>query len=72
MPRFQLPIAIALATSAVASLITLYFTRSKDGKIQLPAMANEQSERDIFDVLRPEDLIDGYPIDEERFWTRVC
>lgn len=72
MPRFQLPIAIALATIAVASLITLYFTRSKDGKIQLPAMANEQSERDIFDVLRPEDLIDGYPIDEERFWTRVC
>ena len=72
MPRFQLPIAIALATSAVASLITFYFTRSKDGKIQLPAMANEQSERDIFDVLRPEDLIDGYPIDEESFWTRVC
>ena len=72
MPRFQLPIAIALVTSVVTSLITFYFTRSKDGKIQLPATVNEQSERDVFDVLRPEDLMDGYPVDEESFWTRVC
>ena len=67
MPRFQLPIAIALVTSVVTSLITFYFTRSKEGKIQLPT-ANEH---DIFDVLKPEDVTDGYPIDEESFWTRV-
>jgi hypothetical protein len=72
MPRFQLPIAIALVTSVVTSLITFYFTRTKEGKIQLPATANEQNEHDIFDVLRPEDVTDGYPIDEEGFWTRLC
>ena len=71
MPRFQLQIAIALVTSVVTSLITFYFTRTKEGKIQLPTTANEQNEHDIFDVLRPEDVTDGYPIDEESFWTRV-
>ena len=71
MPRFQLPIAIALVTSVFTSLITFYFTRTKEGKIQLPT-ANGQNERDIFDVLRPEDVTEGYPIDEESFWTRVC
>ena len=72
MPRFQLPIAIALVTSVVTSLIAFYFTRTKEGKIQLPITVNGQNERDIFDVLRPEDVTDGYPIDEESFWIRVC
>ena len=72
MPRFQLPIAIALVVSVVTSLITFYFTWNKEGKIQLPTTVNGQNERDIFDVLKPEDVIDGYPIDEECFWTRVC
>jgi hypothetical protein len=71
MPRFQLPIAIALVTSVVTSLITFYFTRAKEGKIQLPTTANRKNELDIFDVLRPEDVTDGYPVDEESFWTRV-
>ena len=72
MLRFQLPISIALVASVAASLITFYFTRTKEGKIQLPVSANERNERDIFDVIKPEDATDGYPIDEESFWTRVC
>ena len=72
MPRFQLPIAIVLVISVVTSLITFYFTRTKEGKIQLPTAVDGQNEHDIFDVLRPEDVTDGYPIDEESFWARVC
>ena len=72
MLRFQLPISIALAASVVTSLITFHLTRTKEGKIQLPKTTNEQNERDIFDVIRPEDVTDGNPIDEESFWTRVC
>ena len=72
MLRFQLPISIALVTSVVISLIAFYFTRTKEGKIQLPIEANEQNERDFLDVIRPEDVTDGYPIDEESFWKRVC
>ena len=72
MLRFQLPISIALVTSVVISLIAFYFTRTKEGKMQLPIEANEQNERDFLDVIRPEDVTDGYPIDEESFWKRVC
>ena len=73
MLRFQLPISIVLVTSVVTSLITFYFTRTKEGKIQLPVIpAEDQNERDIFDVIKPEDVTDGYPIDEESFWKRVC
>jgi hypothetical protein len=68
MPRFQLLIAHSLAVSAVISVLIFYFTRTKEGKIQLPApSAVEQSDDEIFD-----NVTDGYPIDEESFWTRVC
>ena len=72
MLRFQLPISIALVTSVVTSLIIFYFTRTKEGKIRLPITPNEQNERDIYDVISPEDVTDGYPIGEESFWTRLC
>ena len=75
MPRFQFPIAIALVFCVVASLLVFYLTRTKEGKIKLPVhtpVVDEQNERDVFDVTRPEDITDGYPIDAESFWTRVC
>ena len=75
MPHYQLPIAVALVVSAVTSLLTFYLTRTREGKIQLPAhtaVEDEQNERDVFDVTRPEDVTDGYPIDAEGFWKRVC
>ena len=73
MPHFQLLISIALVVSVVISVLVFYLTRTKEGKIQLPtAVADELNERDVFDVTRPEDVTDGYPIDEESFWIRVC
>ena len=72
MLRFQLPISIALVASVVTSLITFYFTQTKEGTIQLSITANEKNEHDIFDVIKPEDVTDGYPIEEENFWTIVC
>ena len=74
MLRFQLPISIGLVTSVVTSLIAFKFcfTRTQEGKIQLPTANNEQNERDFLDVIRTEDVTDGYPIDEGSFWKRVC
>ncbi|KAJ3515541.1 hypothetical protein NLJ89_g1687 [Agrocybe chaxingu] len=74
MPRFQLPIAVALSVSAIGSLVALYFTRNVEGKIQLPLHANEDDEHlehDPFDVTTIEDVTDGYPIDGESFWARM-
>lgn len=70
MPRFQLLIAISLVVSAVISVLIFYLTRIKEGKIRLPApSAIEQNEHEVFDN---DTVTDGYPIDEESFWTRVC
>ncbi|KAF8879657.1 ATP-binding cassette transporter [Gymnopilus junonius] len=76
MPRFQLQTAAVLVSSAAASFIFLLLTRSEEGKIQLPSHVNvnedgEYAEHDPFDVTRPEDVIDGYPIEEEAFWRRM-
>ncbi|KAG8216833.1 P-loop containing nucleoside triphosphate hydrolase protein [Butyriboletus roseoflavus] len=70
MPQYQLPIAAILAATGVGSILVLYITRPQQPKIQLPT-SGEQTEsllRDPFDVTCPEDLVDGYPINEVRLW----
>ena len=75
MPPFQLPVAIALAASGLVSLAVFWLMRPKEGKIQLPIVSDDldepYSQKDPFDVTRPEDVVDGEPIDEAGFWARV-
>lgn len=73
MPDYQLPIAGALAVTAVGSLILLLRRPNDEGKIQLPTHGEDDSSllRDPFDVTKPEDVTDGYPIDEEKFWNKA-
>ena len=74
MPRFQLPIAVVLVLSALASIVVFYLTPNDEGKIKLPVHSDEDEERftnDPFDVTTPQDVTDGYPVDPEGFWRRV-
>ncbi|KAJ7826783.1 multidrug resistance-associated ABC transporter [Mycena olivaceomarginata] len=83
MPRFQLEIAVALNVSATVSAVLLYLNRSnaKEGKIRLPLHAGSDAPQiaseemypdgDPFDVTTSEDLLDGYPLQEEKFWTQM-
>lgn len=75
MLRLQLEIAVALAVSAFVSLATLYFSRPRPGKIQLPVHTDDALDatitKDSFDVTTPEDIIDGYSLDEEKFWNQM-
>ncbi|KAF8888549.1 multidrug resistance-associated ABC transporter [Infundibulicybe gibba] len=76
MPRYQLPIAIALVGLSIGSLITFYFTQPNHGKIRLPLHLDDTASEslpatDPFDVTTPEDIIDGYPIEAEKFWARM-
>ncbi|KAJ7108814.1 multidrug resistance-associated ABC transporter [Mycena epipterygia] len=75
MSRYQLEIAIALNASAVCSAVLFYLNRTTEGKIQLPVHADRTDEiypdGDPFDVMTPEDLLDGYPLDEAKFWARM-
>lgn len=75
MIRFQLDIAVVLAASVLGSVIVSYWTRTQEGKIQLPIHVDESlgssDGRDPLDVTTPDDIIDGYPIDEEQFWREA-
>ncbi|KAJ2928533.1 hypothetical protein H1R20_g8544, partial [Candolleomyces eurysporus] len=78
MPRFQFEIAITLAASVVASILAFYWAKQKrEGKIQLPTHNDEEldgdhySKHDPLEVTTPEDVIDGYPLEEEAFWRRM-
>ncbi|EGO03880.1 hypothetical protein SERLA73DRAFT_84054 [Serpula lacrymans var. lacrymans S7.3] len=73
MLQYQLPVAVALASTAVGSFIVfLYLAYPREGKIQLPIHGEETEQTiDPFDVTKPEDVIEGYPIDEDAFWIRM-
>jgi hypothetical protein len=78
MPRFEFEISVALLVSVVLSGIVLWVTREKEGKVQLPTHVGEEplgdgflGGGDPFDVTKPEDLLDGFPVNEEQFWKRV-
>lgn len=72
MPQFVLAVAITLAIAVVASFGSFYLYGVRDGKIQLAVHSEDSTESDPFDVVQPIDLLDGFPIDELPFWTRVC
>jgi hypothetical protein len=75
MLRYQLEVVIALNVSAALSALFLYLTRPKEGNIQLPVHARDTAETysdgDPFDVTTAEDVLEGYPLDEEQFWAKV-
>lgn len=71
MPQYQLPIAVALGACAVFSAGLLALAKPADGKVELPEIVRDATSQDPFDVTKPEDVVDGEPVEEERFWSRV-
>lgn len=71
MPLYQLQIASTLIITALGSSVVFYLNRPTEGKIQLPLHSDSNGTDDAFDVTKPEDIIDGYPIDGEGFWAQV-
>ena len=75
MPLYQLPVSIVLFTAAFVSFVIHIFSNPHEGKIKLPTFLQDTDDaplKDPFDVTKAEDVIDGEPIDEEAFWSRVC
>lgn len=70
----QLAISTGLVVVASFSALAKVLLRHKEGEIKLPLSQNADTaalEHDPFDVATPEDVIDGYPLDEEDFWIKV-
>lgn len=72
MPQFQLPVAVALAVFALLSAALFALSKPAEGKVQLPEIVRDATSHDPFDVIKAEDIIDGEPVDEKKFWSRVC
>ena len=77
MPSFQLEVGIVLCCCALFSAsVFLWQRRPEEGAVKLPIHNDEELDGaiesdDPFDVTKPEDVIDGYPIREEEFWRKV-
>jgi hypothetical protein len=73
-------IAVTFGTMGICSLgISVYRWRAS-GNVALsvddatggPEAYMSSLHDAVFDIARPDDFIDGYPLDEAAFWTRVC
>ncbi|KAJ6516269.1 multidrug resistance-associated ABC transporter [Mycena sanguinolenta] len=72
MPIYQLEIAIILAVAAACSLVLFAINFFFEPKIQLPLNDEPNGQPcDPFDVGKPEDRLDGYPIKAAEFWERM-
>ncbi|KAI8972894.1 ATP-binding cassette transporter [Trametes punicea] len=73
MPEYQLHVAVALAVACATSLGLSIVAGLEEKNNALPTVVDGQEglARDPFDVTNPEDFIDGLPIDEQRFWTKM-
>ncbi|KAG2142476.1 multidrug resistance-associated ABC transporter [Suillus clintonianus] len=76
MPPYQLLLAEALVGGATISCFALFLAQSQQQKIRLPttqdaSLANDVNQDDPFNVTKPEDFINGEPIDEDAFWFKM-
>ena len=77
MLPFKLGFSVVLLVTVVFSAVILYFTRPRQVKLDLDGgneplgAGSDGARRDPFDILRPDDTVDGYPILPERFWKQM-
>ncbi|KDQ21679.1 hypothetical protein BOTBODRAFT_26106 [Botryobasidium botryosum FD-172 SS1] len=79
MLAYELHLSVALVVGALLSTIIFFLSQPK--RIQLesdyeplegedPYDADLQG-RDMFDIAKPEDMVDGFPINEAEFWAKI-
>ena len=71
MPHFQLEVVVALLACSLLSAVSIVFSSPDEGKIKLPHFAEDSALQDPFDVTKPEDIVDGEPVDEANFWAKA-
>lgn len=77
MLPFKLEFSIVLFVSGLLSAAVLVWTRPKPIKLDLDSDYeplegdSDATQRDPFDILEPEDTVDGNPIQPEKFWSKI-
>lgn len=73
MLPFKLGSSIVLVVTGVFSAAILYYTQPRQVKLEYEPVENgsDDAPRDPFDILEPEDTVDGYPIAPAEFWKQM-
>ena len=73
MAQFQLHVAVTLFAGLAASMafLTIVGPRKKTAGLPMSSDGDRELLRDPFDVTKPEYFVDGVPLDQDRFWSRV-
>lgn len=76
MPPYQLLLAEVLVGATATSSFALFLAQSSQQKIRLPttqdaSLAGDVNQDDPFNVTKPEDFVNGEPIDEDAFWFKM-
>ena len=79
MPTYLLPFSITTAVCVVLSAALLTWLSHRLPKDRLPTAYSPITEdedrlegvKDPFDIIEPEDTLDGDPLDEDEFWAKV-
>lgn len=74
---YSLVASAAVDICAFSSVVIFIFSRPK--RLKLPTIETYEREelpggedrKDPFDIASCDDLIDGYPLEEEKFWSQV-
>jgi len=79
MPTYLLPFSITTVVCAGLSAALRAWWAIRRPKDKLPTAYSPITEnedqlegvKDPFDIIEPEDIIDGDPLDEDEFWAKV-
>ena len=71
MAHYQTPIAVALAVCTFFSAALFALPRSSSNELKLPDGMRDAMSLDPFETTAPEDFINGEPVSEEHFWSKV-
>lgn len=83
MLAYELHVSITLLVGLLISAVVFYQSRPKRIELEIsgnyeplegdePSLDGDPRDRDVFDIVKAEDMIDGYPINEAEFWAKVC
>ncbi|KAG8707304.1 hypothetical protein FRC08_000588 [Ceratobasidium sp. 394] len=76
-PQYSLIASATLDVFALSSVIIFVFSRPKpialptvDSREELEGFVSDH-QKDPFDIVERDDIIDGHPLDEDKFWTQI-
>ena len=72
MAQYELSASLLLGALAAASAVSLAFSTLGHRGVKLSSVVQDSLSNDPLDLVKSEDVVDGEPIEDAAFWSRVC